>query len=544
MPGKYTPLKQLGSGGDGKVWLCMHQDTQQLWALKEIRRTGDGRERHELEMMRHLRHPSLPRVIELLEEEDKVILVMEYIQGTCLEDLISGDRRLSHQQVEDTALQISSLLVYLHSRKPPVLHLDLKPSNLILKSDGRLVLVDFGASFLQGHKESVRKGTDGYAAPEQYDLRREPDERTDLYILGALLYRLISGVRYSVMMEKSRIPGCPEPLAGLIQGCLKQNPDERIQSAALFRARLMRIRRSRKREKLRIRFWGGIWLCILACAAAGKGFLYELEHQKTSEPVYEKLLRDALCAPDEIALQLYQEAIFLSPGRREAWKQYLDWKDADALLTTDEDKELRILLHRIPIGGELMYEDILSQDPEVYGEIACRIGTIYYYDYEGSDAVRIADGWFEKAVEAAGRGGYIQASSIRTDGDLILSSDCPEWVDIAQIYKRIGTCYAMIRSDLNGEGFWMEYWAASGLLLQKIRGGAFSPHLSINQLSELLMQQMMAEESLKEAGISQEEISNQYRSIQKALSETAKQESLSEEDRILAEEMERLLKGI
>ena len=130
--GKYRLLRPLGRGGEGSVWLSLHLQTEQLWAVKEIPRGRDGQEFHELNMLKKLNHPSLVRILDVQEDTEAVYLIMEYIRGHNLAQMIRQQGRMSAEQVLEVGCQISRVLQYLHSRPSPVYHLDIKPSNIIL----------------------------------------------------------------------------------------------------------------------------------------------------------------------------------------------------------------------------------------------------------------------------------------------------------------------------------------------------------------------------------------------------------------------------
>ena len=113
--GKYRILKPLGKGGEGSVWLAVHVETEQMWALKVIARRDGLREYHELKMLRRLRHRSLPVMADLIETEDEVCLVMEYVRGPSLRQLMDQNSRWKLQEIIDIGLMICEVLEYLHS---------------------------------------------------------------------------------------------------------------------------------------------------------------------------------------------------------------------------------------------------------------------------------------------------------------------------------------------------------------------------------------------------------------------------------------------
>lgn len=401
MAGKYRILQTLGKGGEGSVWLAIHVQTEQFWAVKEIARKGDGREFHEIDIMKKLRHPSLPLIADVLESETSIYLVMEYIRGHTLEEILRRQGSLSPWQVMEVGIQLSGVLCYLHGRKRPILHLDIKPANIIQKRDGTLVLVDFGSSWkLWGeNQEGKRRGTEGFAAPEQYDPKRALDGRTDIYGLGATLYYLISGVTYSSALKKSRIPGCPEAMSGMIRKCIREEPGQRYQDSKKLRREIMKLRRRYRWERQRIQLWAALLLAIFALGLALRELPAEFSIRVEEQWNYEKLLSEALCSSGEERLTYYEQALFRAPGRKQAYLQLLEQAGSDGMLEESEEKQIRTLLHTIPPGQRETYEELLAKNFAGYGEVAFRLGMLYWYSYEGEEGHRIASGWFRKATE-------------------------------------------------------------------------------------------------------------------------------------------------
>jgi serine/threonine-protein kinase len=137
-------------------------------------------------------------MIDVLETDEGIVLVMEYVRGENLQQIMDRRHRLTPELTLDAGIQIGQAVRYLHSRKEPVFHLDIKPANIICAEGGRLVLADFGAAFRGNIEEDgKRRGTDGFAAPELYDPEAALTGAADIYELGAVLYYLISGVHFS-----------------------------------------------------------------------------------------------------------------------------------------------------------------------------------------------------------------------------------------------------------------------------------------------------------------------------------------------------------
>lgn len=172
--GKYKILNIVGKGGMSIVYLAMNEKANKQWAIKEIRKKDYcdfEMDKKEIEMMKRLKHPNLPGIADVIEEKESLLIVMDYIEGRSLEDLVQECGPLDEKSVIKWAKQLCDVLTYLHTRTPPIIYRDMKPANVMLKPDGNVMLIDFGAAReykLTNQKDTVLLGTRGYAAPEQY----------------------------------------------------------------------------------------------------------------------------------------------------------------------------------------------------------------------------------------------------------------------------------------------------------------------------------------------------------------------------------------
>jgi serine/threonine protein kinase len=205
--GEYKVLALIGRGGMGAVYRALRLADGTIWALKEMRpqqdappaETEENRRlfEQEAELLEQLRHPNLPVVADRFEYQGRPTLVMEFVPGHTLEDRIrETNAPLLAQQVIGYGIQISRVLHYLHSRTPPIIYRDLKPSNIMLTPDGVLKLIDFGVARTykaRKSKDTVAMGSAGYAPPEQYG-KGQTDARSDVYALGATLLHLLTNM--------------------------------------------------------------------------------------------------------------------------------------------------------------------------------------------------------------------------------------------------------------------------------------------------------------------------------------------------------------
>ncbi len=204
---RYRILRKIAQGGMGAVYEStdIEAPAGSRWAVKEIspaalppdeRRQAISDFRREAQILATLEHPNLPRVLETFEEMGKHFLVMEFVPGRTLLNMVDGTSGFLHEdQVMVWARQLFDVLHYLHSQNPPIIYRDLKPANIMLvEGTERIKLIDFGiARFHKAGKahDTEAFGTAGYAPPEQYG-KGQTDQRSDIYALGATLHHLLT----------------------------------------------------------------------------------------------------------------------------------------------------------------------------------------------------------------------------------------------------------------------------------------------------------------------------------------------------------------
>ena len=246
--GKYEILRELGRGGMSIVYLAMDKRLNKQWAIKEFRKDKDDENRRvalesllkEANIMKKLDHPTLPRIVDIIDQDSTIYIVMDYIEGESLNKVLDAYGAQPQDAVIEWAKQLSEVLDYLHTRKPPVIYRDMKPANIMLKPDGTIRLIDFGIAreYKEGSTGDTEIiGTRGYAAPEQFGEKGQMDARTDIYSLGVTLYHLVTGKNpaeppYEIYPIRHWNPNLSSGLEWLIQKCTQLNPNDRFQSCA------------------------------------------------------------------------------------------------------------------------------------------------------------------------------------------------------------------------------------------------------------------------------------------------------------------------
>ncbi|HVN15941.1 MAG TPA: protein kinase [Anaerolineales bacterium] len=254
---RYRIVEDLAQGGMGSVYAAMDENLGILVAVKENLFTTDEYARQfrlEAIILANLRHPNLPRVSDHFTVAGQgQYLVMDYIEGEDLRQRMERVGSLSEDEVITIGAAICDALTYLHTRKPPILHRDIKPGNIKITPDGHIVLVDFGlAKVVQGDQATTvgaRAMTPGYSPPEQYGTART-DPRTDIYSLGATLYAIVSGVipedglaramdNEQLAPLRKRSPNTSRKLAVAIEKAMAVDPMDRYQTAKDFKQALL-----------------------------------------------------------------------------------------------------------------------------------------------------------------------------------------------------------------------------------------------------------------------------------------------------------------
>lgn len=246
--GKYEILKLIGKGGMSRVYLAMDKRLNKQWAVKEIQKNARDKNNSvvvasaiaEANMIKKLDHPSLPRIVDIIDAGNVIYVVMDYIEGEPLSKVLDKEGAQPQELVIEWAKELCGVLQYLHTREPAIIYRDMKPANVMLKPDGSLKLIDFGIAreYKVGNAEDTTSlGTRGYAAPEQFGGKGQTDARTDIYCLGVTLYHLVTGKNpceppYELYPIRHWNPSLSSGFEYIIQKCTQVDPINRYQSCA------------------------------------------------------------------------------------------------------------------------------------------------------------------------------------------------------------------------------------------------------------------------------------------------------------------------
>lgn len=166
----YEIREQLGAGSGGTVIKAYHKNLQKEVVLKKMHERAAEvlNKRSETDTLKNLRHPYIPQVLDFIELDDGIYTVMDYVPGTSFKQLLDSGRKFSQKEALKYARQLFEVLAYIHSRKPKVIHGDIKPDNLMLTPEDNICLIDFNISGIAGKNGAVIDGyTKYYSSPEQ-----------------------------------------------------------------------------------------------------------------------------------------------------------------------------------------------------------------------------------------------------------------------------------------------------------------------------------------------------------------------------------------
>lgn len=391
--GKYKILNVVGKGGMSVVYLAMNERANKQWAIKEVRK--DGMQSFEVvkqnlvaetDLLKKLNHPHLPSIIDVIDCDDTFLIVMDYIEGNPLSKALETSGAQNQDDVIEWAKQLCDVLGYFHSRKPPIIYRDMKPSNVMLKPDGNVMLIDFGTA-REFKSTSVADttclGTQGYAAPEQFGGHGQTDARTDIYCLGATMYHLVTGHNpatppYEMYPIRQWNPMLSSGLEEIILKCTQRNPEDRYQSCAELLYALDHYKdldiENKKVQSFKWKTFLASFIMTIVMLVGTIGFSAGLTVQTSS--TYESYIANGDSAVSQDAAEKYYlDAINVDPANPLAYQKLLERCTSDSKLSEDEYNTIKDAIYE--------HEDELkSKYPSEYADnVAYKLGQALYFSY-------------------------------------------------------------------------------------------------------------------------------------------------------------------
>lgn len=531
--GRYKILRKLGEGGMSVVYLAVNEKVNKHWAIKEVKKEGvenfetvHQRLLTEADILKRLHHPNLPDIVDIIENEETFLLVMDYIEGRQLESIVQEYGPQKEETVVNWGKQLCDVLSYLHSQNPPIIYRDMKPANVMVQKDGKVVLIDFGTAreFKESQAEdTLCLGTCGYAAPEQYKGQGQSDIRTDIYCLGVTLYYLLTGHNpickpYEIYPIRYWNTNLSSGLEMIILKCTRKNPSKRYQSCEELQQELshyykldIEYQKSQKIKKLML-------FCFLGLTIVS-GFLSLVFYREEKELVknaYEDCLYEAQRQRGKEQYQAcYQAAITLNPKDSRAYKALLEtflWKDNEeqeelqgysvCFFSEKEEKFIREMLG-ITKEGNKRNEEYLKSRKREYESFAYILGLAYFYSYNGTGNKAAAEKWLKIAGEGKPSQGLQEAEIIRAQ---------KLW-KIASYYDWLG----MYHQGGDVRISYKDYWGDLTEIVKHEKKNRYKSKDLLFAYKEILSQMITSAFQFARAGVTKAEMKKQLREIEEGL---------------------------
>lgn len=505
--GKYKILNEIGHGGMSNVYLAINEKANKPWAVKEVRKSLNRdfsllRQSliMETDLLKKLKHPNLPSIIDVIDSDENFLIVMDYIEGNTLERLLTEKGAQPQEKVVDWALQLCDVLHYLHTRTAPIIYRDMKPSNIMLKSDGSVVLIDFGTAREFKEKsmtDTTLLGTNGYAAPEQFGGMGQTDARTDIYCLGTTMYHLVTGHNpseppYEIYPITKWNPRLSTGLERIIQRCTQKNPEDRYQTVKELRYDLEHYKdlevQSQRRYRGRLRLFCTVVMLSLACAIGGLGFSTAAERKQGDE--YQNLIHMAEISSDSVeACKLYLDAAVIDDARPDAYHGFYVRAVEDGVFSDAEEEPFL----KLSISTRRYLQNFQKKNERAYADFCYEMGNAYWYYYEHEENRQSrAVSWFQTAKD------FYETDNTKAKE----YRRCKLYVELGTFYKKV------VASQIDGTdaGMYGAYWHSLAALKELNDAEPDREIITLRMYREIASRVVEYVRYFKEDGVTSDEI--------------------------------------
>jgi len=387
--------KKIAEGGMSVVYLAIDDELKKKWAIKEIKRKGNKKQENdeiignsiltEVNVMTKLDHQYLPRIVGIKNNGITSSIIMDYIEGEPLSEVLKKYGAQPEEKVIKWAKQLCEALLYLHTQTPPIIYRDMKPSNVMLKPDDNIRIIDFGiakeykGNGLDPNEKPV--GTEGYAPPEQYQCHT--DVRSDIYALGMTMHHLLTGVKpkKDIVYQPVKYynPKLSEEIELVIDKCVQPEPENRYQNCSELLYDLEHLeeltRAYKKKQKRKVGlFFASALLTMLFLIS---GITCGQAATNINNNDYDTLISLSASTSIEQKVDSYKKAIRIYPYRLEAYLKMLEAYQDEEKFSKSENDEFLALYNANKDGF-----DITSA---ANAELNYEIGKLYINSYKKED---------------------------------------------------------------------------------------------------------------------------------------------------------------
>lgn len=516
--GKYEILKEIGRGGMSVVYLAMDKHLNKQWAVKEIRKKGGGKNDEivvnsllaEANMMKKLDHPSLPRIVDIIDNGITIYVVMDYIEGESLDKILNEYGAQPEELVVNWAKQLCDALSYLHSQKPSIIYRDMKPANVMLKPEGNIKIIDFGIAREykeQNLADTTVLGTKGYAPPEQYSGQTDP--RSDIFALGMTMHHLLTGVDprngepYAPVRQWN--PELSEGIEIIIDRCVEPAAENRYQSCAdlLYDLEHPELITKGFKKQQRRKLWSFLASAIICVVMLISGFVCNTLSVQMNNNTYDALVQTVN------SIDSYKQAIEIYPGDTRAYLKMLETYENNGAFGKAQNDEFLAVYNA--------NKDSMDKSTVEVAELNYKIGMMYfnYYtkdngEYDFSERVQKAYPFFQENYNNENIPASFQEKSL---------SDC--YYNICSFYKKYILSSAQVE-EASKDNYTTLFGTIEDALEDVKNAGAYD-QLTLYNGTFLLLYDQRA--SMVSVNVEQEDVQN----LLKTVYEKAKDMSVQKE---------------
>lgn len=280
---RYEYIRKLGQGGSGCVALVKDRNIKKNWAAKLVSKTGLFCADSEIEMLKSIDYYMFPGIRDAFPDDENICIITDYIEGENLKSYIEREGPFSVNIALRFYEELIKALIYLHSRSPSILYLDMKPENIMLTKSGEIRLIDFGIARSILTKNRCF-GTSGYSPPEQYKSSEQLDEKADVFALSMTMYTLLTAkrphndlnIQKRAIKKENRIP---VELRKILLKSVDENPEKRPSPSEILKM-LKDMKKGRKMSCTLAVLTAFILLILFILTPSVKNYIERTENNK------------------------------------------------------------------------------------------------------------------------------------------------------------------------------------------------------------------------------------------------------------------------
>lgn len=244
---RYKRIKKLGTGNQGTVWLVESVNTKIRAAMK-VYPAGGMNAKREMDILRQFGGKGVPYLIDYLEEKESVHIIMEYVEGKTLRNMMKQKKIWSEKECIAIIYEVAKVLQRFHQQSPILIYGDLKPENIMIGENGNVYLIDFGSVLAEGEKNRKVYGTRAYIPPEEEKIT----PYRDTYALGVLMYEMLTGevLRTGIQTKKADVSHLSSTCREIMQKAVRIRREAGYQDAGQMCEALKKCKQQLKEENL------------------------------------------------------------------------------------------------------------------------------------------------------------------------------------------------------------------------------------------------------------------------------------------------------